>query len=191
MSRKKPRGLSPEEQALWSKVTETAVPIKATQTLFVDVPLPGVQPQVPKPNPRPIPQFKIGQKAKPTHTAMPERPNPVAMDKKAFTKMKRGKMSPDAKIDLHGMTQDQAQPALINKILNAHATGKRLVLVVTGKGKPRDDGGPIPVRTGVLKHNVPLWLNQAPLKQIILQTNQASQAHGGSGALYVYLRRQR
>jgi DNA-nicking Smr family endonuclease len=55
----------------------------------------------------------------------------------------------------------------------------------------RDDGGPIPVRTGILKHAVPQWLKQAPLKQIVLQTNQANQSHGGSGALYVYLRRQR
>lgn len=189
MSRRKPRGLNPEEQALWSKVTETAVPIRTSQTLFVDAPSvisrPVRQPQTP------IAPFKIGKAAKPAQAALPKPATPIAMDKKAFTKMKRGKMSPDAKIDLHGMTQDEAHPALINTLLNAHAAGKRLVLVVTGKGKARDDGGPIPVRTGVLKHAVPQWLNQTPLKQIILQTNQASQSHGGSGALYVYLRRQR
>lgn len=189
MSRRKPRGLNPEEQALWSKVTETAMPIKTSQTLFVDTPSVATRPQPQKA--QAIPQFKIGQAAKPTQTAMPKRANPIAMDKKAFAKLKRGKMSPDAKIDLHGMTQDQAHPALINTILNAHAAGKRLVLVVTGKGKARDDGGPIPVRTGVLKHNVPQWLKQAPLAPLILQVTQASQGHGGSGALYVYLRRHR
>lgn len=189
MSRRTPRGLSPEEKTLWSKVTQTADPHKTPQTLFTDAPI--LTPTKKTPKPAPIAPFKIGQKARPAQTAMPAPASPVAMDKRSFTKMKRGKMSPDAKIDLHGMTQEEAHPALINTLLNAHAAGKRLVLVVTGKGKMRDDGGPIPVRTGILKHAVPQWLKQAPLKQIVLQTNQANQSHGGSGALYVYLRRRR
>ncbi len=190
MSRRKPRGLNHEEKELWSRVTETAIPIRTSQTLFVDTPAQG--PAVaPKKLPTKLEPFSIGQKAKPTQTAMPAPQTPIAMDKKAFGKMKRGKISPDAKIDLHGMTQEQAHPALVSTILNAHAAGKRLVLVVTGKGKVRDDGGPIPVRTGILKHAVPQWLRQAPLNAVVLQTNQASQNHGGSGALYVYLRRRR
>ncbi len=189
MSRRKPRGLSPEEKELWSRVVQTAEAHKTPQTLFTDAPI--LAPTKKTPKPEPIAPFKIGQKSRPAQTAMPAPASPITMDKRAFTKMKRGKMSPDAKIDLHGMTQDEAHPALINTILNAHAAGKRLVLVVTGKGKVRDDGGPIPVRTGILKHAVPQWLKQAPLKQIVLQTNQANQSHGGSGALYVYLRRQR
>ncbi|WP_299193444.1 Smr/MutS family protein [uncultured Litoreibacter sp.] len=188
MSRRKPRGLNPDEKELWSRVTETAVPIRTSQTLFVDKP---VTVPAPKTVPTKLQKFQIGQKAKPTQTAVPAPQTPVAMDKKAFGKMKRGKISPDATIDLHGMTQEQAHPALVSTILNAHAAGKRLVLVVTGKGKVRDDGGPIPVRTGILKHAVPQWLRQAPLNAVILQTNQASQNHGGSGALYVYLRRKR
>lgn len=191
MSRKKPRGLNPEEQALWSKVTDSAIPIKTSQTLFVDMPKTVSKPAAKAPKRSAVPLFKIGEKAKLTQTVAPRKTTPVTMDKKAFTKMKRGKMSPDAKIDLHGMTQDQAHPALINTILNAHAAGKRLVLVVTGKGKKRDDGGPIPVRTGVLKHSVPQWLRQAPIGPLILEVSQANQSHGGSGALYVYLRRQR
>lgn len=189
MSRRKPRGLSPEEKTLWSKVVETADPHKTPQTLFTDAPI--LTPIKETPKPTPIAPFKIGQKSRPSQTAMPAPSTPVAMDKRAFTRMKRGKMSPDTKIDLHGMTQEEAHPALINTLLNAHAAGKRLVLVVTGKGKAKDTGGPIPVRTGILKHAVPQWLKQAPLKQIVLQTNQANQSHGGSGALYVYLRRQR
>ncbi|MEM9582767.1 MAG: Smr/MutS family protein [Pseudomonadota bacterium] len=189
MSRRKPRGLSPEEKELWSRVVETAEPHRTPQTLFADAPI--LQPTSKTPTPAPIAPFQIGQKARPSQTALPPPAAPIAMDKRAFARMKRGKMSPDAKIDLHGMTQEEAHPALINTLLNAHAAGKRLVLVVTGKGKMRDDGGPIPVRTGILKHAVPQWLQQAPLKQIVLQTNQASQSHGGSGALYVYLRRQR
>ena len=75
--------------------------------------------------------------------------------------------------------------------MNANASGKRLVLVVTGKGKERDTGGPIHVRTGILKHAVPQWLRQPPMAQVVLQVTEASKNMGGSGALFVYLRRQR
>ncbi|MCW8843082.1 MAG: Smr/MutS family protein, partial [Rhodobacteraceae bacterium] len=114
---------------------------------------------------------------------------PVHMDKKAFGRLKRGKMHPDAKLALHGMTQDQAHPALIGFVLRAHGSGKRLVLVVTGKGKTKSDDGPIPVRRGILKHHVPQWLSMPPLGPLVLQVVEAHISHGGSGAYYVYLRR--
>jgi DNA-nicking Smr family endonuclease len=62
---------------------------------------------------------------------------------------------------------------------------------VTGKGKQRDDGGPIPVRIGVLRHQVPQWLNNPPLSLAILQVTQAHVRHGGGGAYYVYLKKAR
>ena len=65
------------------------------------------------------------------------------------------------------------------------------MLVVTGKGKDRDTGGPIPVRHGVLRHNVPQWLRMPPLASLVLQITEAHLKHGGGGAYYVYLRRQR
>ena len=116
---------------------------------------------------------------------------PVQMDKKSFGQLKRGKLRPEGKLDLHGMTQDRAHPALTGFIMKAHAQGKRLVLVVTGKGKNRDDGGPIPVRFGVLRHQVPQWLSTPPLSGVVLQVSQAHLRHGGEGAYYVYLRRTR
>ena len=116
---------------------------------------------------------------------------PVQMDKKTFARLKRGKLSPEGRIDLHGMTLDRAHPALTAFILSAHARGKRLVLVITGKGKMRDDGGPIPTRHGVLRHQVPQWLQSPPLSQVVLQIAPAHVSHGGGGAYYVYLRRPR
>jgi DNA-nicking Smr family endonuclease len=158
---------------------------------------------MPKPKPvttvkqRVAQSFELGSKARATAPgndlvpALPERmaKQPVHMDKKAFTRLKRGKMLPEAKIDLHGMTQDQAHPALIGFILRAHGSGKRLVLVVTGKGKSRPEDGPMPVRRGILKHNVPQWLAMPPLGPLVLQVAEAHISHGGSGAYYVYLRR--
>jgi DNA-nicking Smr family endonuclease len=89
------------------------------------------------------------------------------------------------------MTLDRAHPALTRFILSAHGNGKRLVLVITGKGKLRDDDGPIPVRFGVLRHQVPQWMSMPPLSSAILQVTQAHLKHGGGGAYYVYLRKPR
>jgi DNA-nicking Smr family endonuclease len=111
------------------------------------------------------------------------------MDRKRFGKMKKGRLAPEARIDLHGMTIAQAHPALNRFILDAAARGARLVLVITGKGKLRDEGGPIPERLGVLRHQVPHWLSTAPLRAHVLQVTEAHVKHGGQGAYYVYLRR--
>ena len=105
--------------------------------------------------------------------------------------MLRGKTAPEARIDLHGMTLAEAQPELVRFILNAHASGLRLVLVITGKGKRDEDHGPIPARRGVLRHQVPHWLNLPPLSAAVLQVASAHLKHGGEGAYYVYLRRAR
>ena len=92
---------------------------------------------------------------------------------------------------LKGRTLDRAHPALTRFILGADKSGKRLVLVSTGKGKMGDEGGPSPTRFGVLRHQVPQWLSMAPLASAVLQVSQAHISHGGGGAYYVYLRRQR
>ncbi|MDV4144669.1 MULTISPECIES: Smr/MutS family protein [Shimia] len=189
------RRLTPEEIELWRKVTDSAHRMHPER--------PRHEAPMPKPKPtktvkqRLTQSFEVGSKARTAHPghdlmpALPERmaKQPVHMDKKAFTRLKRGKMLPEAKIDLHGMTQDQAHPALIGFILRAHGSGKRLVLVVTGKGKTRPDDGPIPVRRGILKHNVPQWLSMPPVAPLVLQVAEAHISHGGSGAYYVYLRR--
>ncbi|PTX57873.1 DNA-nicking Smr family endonuclease [Litoreibacter ponti] len=196
MSRRR-RTLKPEEQELWARVTETAIPMPVRSPKQDTIP---AKTAIPEPaSPRSIKSFRLGAQAAPKpakHNLAPSLETqigkaPVAMDKKAFTRLKQGRLSPEGRIDLHGMTLDQAHPALNRFILDAHAAGKRLVLVITGKGKARDDGGPIPTRLGVLRHQVPQWFQQHPLKPLILQVAEASQKHGGSGAYYVYLRRAR
>ncbi len=189
MTRKKGR-LSHEDERLWQRVADTATPLeKKSRTLLLTPkkaePLPA------KAKPQPIPQFRIGEAASPgsPQTRIPPPDHPVRMDRKAFTKLKRGKSKPEARIDLHGMTAQVAHSALTAFLLRSQAEGKRLVLVITGKGKQVDDGDPIPRRTGVLRQQLPHWLETPPLRQIVLQVTPAHQRHGGSGAFYVYLRR--
>ena len=189
------RRLTKDEIALWRQVADTAQRLHPERSRH-DAPMPKPKPTKPV-KPRQIQGFEVGSRARasaPGHDLVPglsERmaKQPVQMDKKAFTRLKRGKMLPEAKIDLHGMTQDQAHPALTGFILRAHGSGKRLVLVVTGKGKTKPDDGPIPVRRGILKHHVPQWLTMPPLGPLVLQVAEAHISHGGSGAYYVYLRR--
>ncbi len=106
-------------------------------------------------------------------------------------RLRRGLMEPDARIDLHGMTQQAAHRALITWLKSAHKSGHRLVLVVTGKGNPKnDENAPWMMSPhGVLKQMVPRWLNEAELTALIASVRPAHAKHGGGGALYVYLRK--
>lgn len=191
------RRLRPEEEDLWRKVTAKADRLHPEKPL---VPQDFVT-STPPPKPRKqmfeaVPRTISGPVGRPrTHVSLaPSIVDQVGnakvqMDRKSFDQMKRGKLRPEGKIDLHGMTLDRAHPALTRFVLSAQAQGKRLVLVVTGKGKQRDDGGPIPVRYGVLRHQVPQWLAMPPLSSAVMQVTQAHLRHGGGGAYYVYLRK--
>lgn len=195
---RRPRGLRPEEEDLWHRVARSATPLhparpKPEHPLTPPAPKPG---QPPKPDPAPLPVFRIGQSASPTPGgAAPSRAEglaaaPVRMDRKAFVRLSRGKLAPEARIDLHGMTLAEAHPELIRFILGSHGAGRRLVLVITGKGRDGDGEGPLfPQRRGILRRQVPQWLNTPPLGGIVLQVAQAHRRHGGEGAFYVYLRR--
>jgi DNA-nicking Smr family endonuclease len=106
-------------------------------------------------------------------------------------RLRRGLMEPDARIDLHGMTQQAAHRTLFTWLRSAHKNGHRLVLVITGKGNPKnDENAPWTVSPyGVLKQMVPRWLNEAELAALIASARPAHAKHGGGGALYVYLRK--
>ncbi|MDC0136610.1 Smr/MutS family protein [Sulfitobacter sp.] len=196
----KRRALTAEDRELWDRVRANTKAIKRS-----DLEVERFDPDVslPAPAPRNLRKAKtvilgkpVGPSRGPAHNLAPAihdqvRQAPVQMDQKSFGKLKRGKLRPEGKIDLHGMTLDRAHPILTSFVMNAHAQGKRLILVVTGKGKMRDEGGPIPVRHGVLRHQVPQWLQMQPMKSVVLQIAQAHVSHGGGGAYYVYLRRHR
>ncbi|AJE44914.1 Smr/MutS family protein [Celeribacter indicus] len=201
MSRRgRKKGLSDEDRDLWDRVRQTARPLRPTRMdpLAVKAPPPE---EKGAPNRQPVERFdlEIG-KSSPTrseaHDLVPSLSDrlsaaPLRMDRKQFGKMRKGKLAPEARIDLHGMTLAQAHPALTGFILKSWAMDRRLVLVITGKGKHRDDEGPIPVRKGVLKHQVPHWLHSSPLREAVLQVTEAHLKHGGAGAYYVYLRRRK
>lgn len=197
-----PRRLSDEDRELWSRVARTARRLHPEPAKPPLTPDPGALPP-PKPkgapvlfppaaDPRPVapaPRIRLDLMAPLGERLAAE---PLRMDPGLHRAMTRGKLDPDARIDLHGMTLAQAHSALTGFLLGAHARGNRLVLVITGKGRKADDhAAPLPARHGVLKHEVPGWLRSGVLAPLVLQVREAHRTQGGSGAYYVYLKKRR
>ena len=122
----------------------------------------------------------------------------AGLDKRSAQRLKRGKVPIEGRLDLHGHRQDEAHRALNGFITGAASAGKRCVLVITGKGlridntegrggSPGEDNRQI----GILREMVPRWLNEEPNRSRILSFNHATPSDGGTGALYVLLKRKR
>lgn len=198
MRRRPPRGLSREDRAVWDQVRATTKPLWPGRERDAPSPVafspvapagpakPSVKPAARSPSVQEHPAGTVPRAG----TSLSGSPA-LSMDWRAFEKLRRGRLVPEARLDLHGMSAEHAHSALIGFISRAHADGLRLVLVITGKGRPPDMTGPLPQRHGILRHNVPHWLSAPPLIRKVLQVVEAHQKHGGAGALYVYLRRQR
>lgn len=196
MAGRRRRGLTPEDRAVWAQVAATAVPLHVSSAAAAPDPASGPAPPAPDAAParrtvKPVspPAPRVTLDLAPDPHALLERPHPH-MDRRRFDKLRRGRLDPEARIDLHGMTSERAHAALTGFILDAHAADLRLVLVITGKGREEDSGFG-PRRHGILRHSLPHWLTLPPLGARILQVAPAHQRHGGGGAFYVYLRRRR
>ncbi|HEX6977892.1 MAG TPA: Smr/MutS family protein [Alphaproteobacteria bacterium] len=119
--------------------------------------------------------------AKPA-AARPE-PNP-GLDRRTAMRLRRGDIPIERRLDLHGMTQADAHAALDRFVRRAWADGKRMLLIITGKGSVIAGGG-------VLRRYVPGWLTAGEHAARVLRIETARPQHGGSGAYYVLLRRNR
>ena len=125
--------------------------------------------------------------------AVPVKPkNPKAtphlpqLDRRTKQRIVRGTDSIDARIDLHGRTQNDAHEALLHFLRRAQADGAKIVLVITGKGT-----GDATRERGVLRRQVPLWLSLPEFRTHVVGIENAHVSHGGEGALYVRLRKAR
>jgi DNA-nicking Smr family endonuclease len=110
--------------------------------------------------------------------AAPPPPPSRGLDRRSAQRLKRGQMPIEARLDLHGMTQEEAHRALNAFIAGSQSAGLRAVLVITGK-------------SGVLHGAAPRWLEEGETRGRVLAASRAQPQHGGAGALYVLLRRRR
>jgi DNA-nicking Smr family endonuclease len=176
------RDLSPEDAHLWRHVVRNVNPFHAPRHPTEDA--------VPEPPPAETKKPSVHRPRELAAVAPPaSQPaltvgKVVDMDRRTARRLKRGELPVDGRIDLHGLTLDQAQGALVSYIRNAHNRGARCVVVVTGKGKGGEG-------TGKIRRETPYWLNQTALRPLVLAVTEARTHDGGAGAFYVLLKRKR
>jgi DNA-nicking Smr family endonuclease len=180
VNRGRRRSLRADERRLWAEVARSIAPLPGRVC-----PLPEPEPLKPDlagaPDAAEAPAARAGP---PTRPSLP----PLApFEPKTVRALSRGRAKADSVLDLHGMTQAEAHGALMAFLRRSQAAGHRLVLVVTGKGRPED--ALRPGDRGILRRVVPHWLALPDARPIVLGWTEAGPRQGGSGALYIRLRR--
>ena len=176
------RKLTDDERRLWAAAIRAVRPLR-----------PGVGPSEPPPLTPPsasedkdsLPR-KLLEQRRPHRPGSGPAPALAPLPRRDKQRLARGHSPIDARLDLHGMTQAQAHASLLAFVRNAQAAGARIALVITGTGSRAADG-----ERGVLRRQVPLWLDLPEFRRHVLGLGTASIAHGGEGALYVRLRAKR
>jgi DNA-nicking Smr family endonuclease len=165
------RRLSPEERRLWSRVARTVRPAPGRK----------LEAEEDAPASRAAPEAKLAPSSTAPASPSPRRPGPPE-DLSGQRRIKRGQSEIDARLDLHGHTQDTAHRELVSFILREHAAGARCLLVITGKGR---------LGTGVLRSRLFDWIADPDLRVMIAGYARAHPRHGGEGAVYLFLKAKR
>jgi DNA-nicking Smr family endonuclease len=177
---------------LWFEVSKTVSPLRPARQPIVDLgdeplPLPHTPPAPRLKTQRPVPVMPSYQS-----DGRPGKKPRAGIEPNLKQRLMRGREDIDGTIDLHGMRQVEAHAALTRFVHARHARGDRTLLVITGKGlKKLSDDAAVIVERGVLRQMLPIWLNEPHLAPLVAGWDAAAQGHGGDGAFYVRLRRDR
>jgi DNA-nicking Smr family endonuclease len=207
---KRPRGkggdkeLPSDDHEIWRQTAATIEPLKrgkprvhpASEAAKLEAPAPK---STPKPEPGQASTPKVsrattqsGMQSKAAERAQVTPPALATFDRNNVRKIRSGRLEVEARVDLHGMSQHEAHAALRTFLARSHSRGLRFVLVITGKGKTTDASDALPAdgdrERGVLRRNVPRWLEEPDVRSIVVSYTTAAIQHGGEGALYVHLR---
>jgi DNA-nicking Smr family endonuclease len=195
--------LSDDERALWSHVAASIARI-------------SVKARITRPGPDTFPDDAAAvafrkpapHVNRPTHGRAPPHPAPAhpahriitapagaELEPRKIKKIAKGRLGIEARLDLHGLRQDEAHMRLRYFVRDCYGRGLKYVLVITGKGRETDDATlsfgdmmSLPPR-GVLRRNVPRWLADPELHALVVGFTSAMPKHGGDGAFYIELRR--
>ena len=185
-----PRGLSADEAEAWEKVAATVDRLHPAKPSSQMPPHKAAAPPKPQPQPRKA-------AAKPVLQVPVPKPAPKQIDVTRNTldagwdkRMRSGAVQPDFTLDLHGHGLDAAYNRLMSGVAQARAMGARTILLVTGKPRPVDpaDRGH---KRGAIRAKVLDWLAASSHHSAIAAVRRAHIKHGGEGALYIVLRRER
>jgi DNA-nicking Smr family endonuclease len=175
---RKCKDLSSEDQALWNHVARKVKPLDAEKRLPVKRSLPknsGLSPRRHQPSAAfPFSSAPLSAPIKPLPSRRSHRVHKVALD---------------GRLDLHGMTQDQARQQLTNFLASSRHRKYLWVLVITGKGRPDRSGTEFDNPRKTLRELVPQWLDDASLACMVSTYATARLCDGGRGALYVRLKK--
>jgi DNA-nicking Smr family endonuclease len=175
------RSLSEEERALWESVAKQTRPLRKKSRAAKPHDTAPVEETPAAASPKPLPPARIPR------ISTPELPPPLApIGRRERSQLSRGRKEIEARLDLHGMTQPRAHRALSGFLQRARSEGLTFVLVITGKGKMG-----VEAERGVLRRQVPQWLNLPEFRTLVVGFEEAHIGHGGEGALYVRIRRSR
>lgn len=208
MTGRRPRKLGKAERALWENVARTTNPLpgrmealKAIESADQIAPEPVERPReksgaaenvLPESMKRALKRHFTGENSDRAAEAGPDPHSPSEkrrrgqgrIDRPVHRKLARGHLPLDATLDLHGLDQAAAHGRLTAFIVQSHRQGLRHVLVITGKGASFGS-------EGVLRRAVPMWLAQPGLSAIVSGVDAAGRSHGGEGAIYVRLKKNR
>jgi DNA-nicking Smr family endonuclease len=168
-----------EDRILWETVAKTTRPLKGKEkpTFVIGEPKDqtSLHPSAPE-NAKPVTSTPTKPATGPGHRLHP-------IDRPTHKKIAKGRVVIEARIDLHGLTQSEAYGLLLGFLQRAHLRKLRHVLVITGKGSSMGSDG-------VLRQAVPLWFATPPFRILVNGYEDAARNHGGTGAMYVRMRRQ-
>lgn len=179
MNRRRLRGLTEADRALWRAYAAEIVPLPGREL----PPEPAAAPPIPPPTamaPAILPSLAP---AKPRWSPPDVAVNtpPPGLDDRRWRDLRRGTIRPERTIDLHGRRAQDAHAAVQAFLSGAYADGLRCVAVITGRGSS--------VEGGVLRRELPHWLNAPDLRRIILGAAHPHKAN--TGAVHLLLRRRR
>ncbi len=193
--------LNKDDADLWSFTARSVQPLRrAKSRITAAVPdTPGAEIEPPRRFPPPFetPHRPHRERDVPvTRSAGSSSKSPpqlAGIDRRRVRKIVTGQHEIDARLDLHGLRQSDAHRRLARFLHEAQSAGLRMVLVITGKGSARkssDDLGSYErEEPGIIRRAVPLWLDEPGLRALVVSFASAHPRHGGSGALYIHIRK--
>ena len=181
------------DQNLWDEITRSIRPFRKSQLKSTTAAAAPALVHKPQANAQLIPRPVYGG----SERLVP--PPIAAFDRRTGQKLMRGKADIEARLDLHGLSLEDARYRLLRFLKDVSAQGLSLVLVITGKGASPFAGHTlhgrdhfyVPEREGKLRRQFPEWLHEAEFRALVTGFQPAHPKHGGGGAFYVKLRSNR